>query len=108
MQTEGEWSHLTCATDRLKAETLIALLQAEGVEVSRAGGEAALGLGELPADALWVDLYVPTAQLEQARALLLAADTAAEGPDWTCAFCEESNPAAFGVCWQCSKPRTDG
>lgn len=28
-----------------------------------------------------------------------------EGPDWKCGGCNESNPAAFDLCWNCGAER---
>lgn len=33
-------------------------------------------------------------------------NVAAEGPEWSCSGCNETNPSTFDLCWSCGAERT--
>jgi hypothetical protein len=78
-------------------------LEAAGVPVEvRREALATLG-GELPLTETWTELWVPAAQLEQARALLAAQAASAGDASQSrpCPRCREENPGTFELCWAC-------
>lgn len=46
-------------------------------------------------------------QQEKARELIRMhfQNATAEGPEWRCSGCQESNPASFDLCWNCGADR---
>ncbi len=65
-------------------------------------------MGEAAFFDAWPELWVLESDVIQAKQLLdQVASTQTEqanGPDWLCKQCRESNPANFELCWQCSTP----
>ena len=59
--------------------------------------------GQLPSHETWVELWVPAAQLEEARALLAQVAERAQAAHLhvPCPACREDNPGSFEVCWAC-------
>ena len=55
------------APNSIEGHLLKGALEQEEIPVILAGGQAAVGLGELQTDALCADLYVPADYLERAR-----------------------------------------
>lgn len=96
------------ARDPIEAALLQAMLEENGVEAWTAGGQSALGFGELGADALLVDVRVHAEDALVARGLIEAfwrdRGRAEPGP-WTCSSCGEANEAGFEACWCCGEAR---
>ncbi len=84
------------------------LLEAEGIrcfiknENTRTLGPSVAGFSytQLLDPALCI---LDDSQWEAAEGLIQThfKNTAAEGPEWRCAGCNETNPAAFDLCWNC-------
>lgn len=100
------------ARDQVEASLLVAMIEASGVRAWTVGGQAAIGFGELGADALLVDVRVEEAN--HARALELVdqyftrtskSAQAAPAPPWTCTGCGEQVESTFSNCWKCDTPR---
>ena len=66
---EDEFVLLVRAPDLIEAAALKCALESEGIEVVQSGGQSSFGFGDLPRDALTVDLYVRAGQVEEARKL---------------------------------------
>ena len=52
-----------------------------------------------------VKLLVPEEEADQARELMLTADTAPEGDPWSCSRCDENIEPVFDACWKCGQAR---
>ena len=97
--------------DAMEASLLKGKLESCGIRVELSGGQGAIGFGELPADALRIDVWVPASRAaEAAQALTAFHESAARGgadggADWTCGDCGESNGGSFELCWSCQGRR---
>jgi len=63
--------------------------------------------GEIPRAIAWPELWImhdedyPTAKTTVENLLLKHAD----GKNWRCAHCEETNESQFTICWKCEMSR---
>ncbi len=91
------------ASSQNEAAMLAQALEAAGVETLRAGGQSSLAFGELPPDALLVDLFVPKDQADLARATIegIQSKERHNQPEWSCDTCGEANEGGFELCWSC-------
>lgn len=73
---------------------------------ARLRNELVAGLaGEVPFDAVRVEVLVPVEEAARAQQLVDEARQPA-GADRPCPACSESNPAAFELCWSCGAELT--
>ncbi len=98
------------AVDSIEASMLVQALEEQGVAAKSTGGFAAVGFGELPADARMVDIFVAEADLERGRTILVDHQAKARVEsksqhEWVCPSCKEQNAITFELCWSCGKPR---
>lgn len=105
-----EWNRFYRARDATEAHLIAQALDGAGIPVQLAGGEAIVAFGDLPADVLLVDVFVPASRTGEAREVVerYFAETAPAGPrrpDWTCPGCGERNPDGFTLCWSCQRSR---
>lgn len=98
------------APNRRTAAFLGHRLTQAGIRFVEVGSEASIGLGDLPTDALEVEVFVSAD--DATRAVEILAEFEREHRDgldltnaWTCSGCGEHNDSTFEVCWQCQKPR---
>jgi hypothetical protein len=101
------------AQDATEAALLRQALESAGVPATLAGGMASIGFGDLPADALRVDVWVPAVEVERARVVLRrwmdeARRRTRPENDWRCPRCGESNAESFQLCWSCGLPAPGG
>jgi hypothetical protein len=90
------------ARDFIEASLLVAMLEEEGIPAWTGGGQAAVGFGELGADALLVDVRIP--REEHARALGLVEEFFAPrrtGSSHTCPACGAAAVGDMTRCWSC-------
>lgn len=97
------------AQDTFDAHLVRDLLREAGIEAEVLGSMLVGGVGELPADAkpsVWIadaDLY------DWARQLITRHERqSAEGADWQCPNCGETNASTFEICWSCGRPADGG
>lgn len=98
------------AVDSMEASMLVQALEEQGVPATATGGFAAVGFGELPADARMVDIFVARENLERGRQILVehqakALEESKSEKEWVCPFCRELNAATFEICWSCQQTR---
>ena len=80
------------------------LLQSEGIETLMKNEFTGGGVGELPAFDTWPEVWVrDAAQAELAESILGEVIHANATGDWLCIGCQETNDAAFRICWNCGK-----
>ena len=86
-----------------EAAMLTQALEAAGIKTVRSGGQASMGFGELPAEALLVDLWIPGRQARLARETIegIQSKERHTQPEWSCATCGENNEGEFELCWSC-------
>lgn len=96
------------ASSDAEAAMLAQSLEAAGVRTTLTGGALAIAYGELPADSLLIDIWIPEDKAELARKTITEAQEhkPQDEEQWTCTGCSEENEGAFEVCWSCQIPRT--
>ena len=62
------------------------------------------GYGGAPYTEVWV---AKDEDGERAVEVIRALHSSAEGEPWKCRKCDESNPSAFEICWNCSSSRSE-
>jgi len=98
------------APDATEAALLVSTLKGEGVPARSVGGAMQWTWGELGAEALQVEIWVPEEHLERGRALIeryyarAAEEARPRSSAWTCA-CGEENEPGFELCWSCQARR---
>lgn len=78
-----------------------ALLEQARIKVEMKNEFASGAIGELSAIDSWPEIWV--SNLDEERAQIIIARLQDTGPreEWLCEACNETNDAAFEVCWQC-------
>ena len=86
-----------------EAHLAAGLLREAGLHVELRHEPVAHLAGQLPSHETWVELWIPAAELEEARGLLAEAAERAEASHLNvpCPACREDNPGSFEVCWAC-------
>ena len=79
------------------------LLEQSGITCLIRNDQLSGGLGEIPFLDCLPELWVTRDEdLARAEAVLEATkNTSAEGEEWQCTLCGESNERQFALCWQC-------
>lgn len=98
------------ARDAREGALLQAMLGENNIDAWVSGGQAALGFGELGADALLVDVRVGQDDAEEARRLVEGFwkdDQRADQGPWMCEACGEGNDTGFDTCWSCQAERPE-
>jgi lambda repressor-like predicted transcriptional regulator len=62
--------------------------------------------GELPPTEVWPEIWIdPKSEQEALELIELAIKGDPSKTHWVCPKCDESNPPAFDLCWQCETER---
>ena len=78
------------------------LMQGEGIDSFVINEFASGGAGDLATFDTWPELWIEDdARVEQAEQVLQDVFSAGETGSWICQGCQESNEAAFRICWNC-------
>ena len=78
------------------------ILEGHRIEVLLKNEFAQSAVGELPPIDAWLELWIiDDRDYDNAKRLIDEALAGADGPDWQCRQCGETNGALFEVCWQC-------
>lgn len=95
------------APNAISAAMLVEALRVAGVPAMTTGDGSDIGFGDLPADSLMIDIYVPESQKSEARAAIEEAQTRDENPlvTWNCSACGEGNEQNLELCWNCQAIR---
>lgn len=101
------------AESAMEAALYVHALESAGIRSQSAGGAGSISFGDLGADALRVDVYVPEKELETGRRII--EECQAHGLDevdsqptaWVCASCAEVSEGNFECCWKCGAARSD-
>jgi hypothetical protein len=81
------------------------LLQGEGIDSFVINEFASGGAGDLATFDTWPELWIEDdARVQQAEQILQDVFSAGETGSWVCRDCQESNAAAFQICWNCGHP----
>ncbi len=93
--------------DIVLAGHIQSLLEAHGIECHARNMDLGGGLGELPVNECWPEVWVNhDADSRRARDLIAASQTVAGGSGWQCR-CHEKMEAQFEFCWSCGAERED-
>jgi hypothetical protein len=97
------------APDSLRAGHVLNLLQQSGIEARMRNLYLGGGVGDLPVNECWPEVWVDDADEMRALALLaeLSQAEAEPGPAWTCPNCGERNEGQFTECWRCGTQRPE-
>ncbi|MCC7548704.1 MAG: DUF2007 domain-containing protein [Burkholderiales bacterium] len=88
-----------------EAHILRGLLEQAGIETRVFNEHAQGGVGQLPVQESWPELWVDEQDLVRAAALLDAFQRSAPATGTrTCAACAEDSPSNFQICWNCGAP----
>ena len=82
--------------------SMAGLLEQSGIESEMRNDILGGASGEIAPGETWVELWVKDAsQADRAIQIIQESMQQAEGEDWQCTRCDESNPASFDTCWKC-------
>lgn len=82
--------------------SMAGLLEQSGIESELRNDILGGASGEIAPGETWVELWVKDAsQADRAIQIIQESMQQAEGEDWQCTRCDESNPASFDTCWKC-------
>jgi len=98
------------APNSLGAGHILNLLHQAGIEGRMRNLYLGGGVGDLPVNECWPEIWVNDEDEMRALALLaeLSQEQAAPGPDWVCPSCGERNEGQFSECWRCGAERPEG
>ena len=94
------------AANSMEAHVIRGLLEQHDIEVRLKGDGLSSAFGELPAEVIEVEIQVPSIFRIRAEELIKdyerrSAPGHESAGEWQCRRCHETNPATFGVCWNC-------
>ncbi|MGE0486760.1 MAG: DUF2007 domain-containing protein [Gammaproteobacteria bacterium] len=95
--------------DPVHAGWLLSVLESAGITCLLRNGYLGGGIGELPLNECWPEIWVVD-EIDEAlaRRLIAAAEAPREpGDDWRCAGCGELVEGEFECCWQCGRDRDE-
>ena len=95
--------------DIFEAQHKANLLRSAGIRAEVRNTFLTGAVGDIPfieaGPQIWID---PRESEEVARTIILEAEQAPTGPDWTCESCGEAIEGQFAQCWNCGAPRPFG
>ncbi|MEJ2479097.1 MAG: DUF2007 domain-containing protein [Acidihalobacter sp.] len=97
------------APDSLRAGHVLNLLQQAGIGARMRNLYLGGGVGDLPVNECWPEVWVDDEDEMRALTLLaeLAQAEAEPGQEWTCPNCGERNEGQFTECWRCGAERPE-
>lgn len=95
------WSRLRTYRTLPEAHLALNELLHTGMTGEVRGQQRASLAGEIPFADARIELWVASAQVDAAEALLADIDVASQGPSKVCARCSEECPSTFELCWRC-------
>lgn len=97
------------APDSLSAGHVLNLLRQAGIEGRLRNLYLGGGIGDLPINECWPEVWVDDEQELRALTVLAELKTrqANPGPDWVCPHCGERNEGQFSECWRCGTERPE-
>lgn len=100
---------LYCAATLQEAHLLLGLLSADGIRARLQNAHAQSALGEIPFTHAYPEVWIERpGDIERARALIAAYETAGAAAQVRCRQCGEDNPANFDTCWNCGLDLASG
>ncbi len=80
------------------------ILESAGIECLLKNEFLSGGVGELPPNECWPEIWVADADQARAETLLATAlrDPPETPPDWVCPVCGERIEGQFTACWRCA------
>ena len=77
------------------------VLQASGIQCEVRGEHLGAGLGELPANQCWVELWIVDDSMIEEATRIIRREGRTTGKPWTCPKCGEFVEGRFDQCWNC-------
>jgi len=92
---------LYSSLNSVEVHNLKNVLETHGIECEVRGEHLRVGLGELPVNECWAELWIVNdSMVDDAKMIISRAERPA-GKAWTCPKCGELVEAQFGQCWNC-------
>ena len=95
------------AANSHEAHFIQGLLKRKSIKSQLLGENLSLAIGELPVEAMQVDILVPKNQLPESEKIIsnyeknLSSNN--QDNEWKCEKCKKLNPFNFDICWNCNK-----
>ena len=106
MSSESTKVCIYTAANAIEGNLVRGLLQSDGIDVELRGEHLVAYPGVPKISETRV--YVPVHQQASARAIIRQYESRnAEQKQWRCEACNETNTAAFEICWNCGAPMPD-
>lgn len=85
------------------------ILEQAGIRVVWKNEFASSVIGEISPFDTWPELWVLNDEdYEQATQVIANALSQSNAPEWECSSCNETNDAAFELCWSCQSAKPEG
>tara|TARA_B100000900_G_scaffold120050_1_gene101361 strand:- start:309 stop:623 length:315 start_codon:yes stop_codon:yes gene_type:complete len=95
------------AENYYEAHFIKGLLKKYSIQSKLIGENLCIGVGELPVDAMQVDILVIKSKIIDAKRIMtdyknnLMFNNIDMNHDWKCEICDSLNPSNFEICWNC-------
>ena len=94
------------ASNSREAHFIKGLLKKYSIESKLLGEKLSIAIGELPIDALRVDILVPKDQIKKSQNIISDYENNLlpnkNKETWECSACKKTNPSSFEICWNCN------
>ncbi len=81
------------------------VLELRGIRCVVGGELRAIGMGELPVNDCWAELWVFDELRFDEAVRVIEGETDTPGESWDCESCGEAIAAPFDLCWKCGAER---
>ena len=95
------------AANSHEAHFIQRLLKRKSIKSQLLGENLSIAIGELPIEAMQVDILVPKNQLPESEKIISNYEDnlilSNNNQEWRCKECQNTNPFNFEICWNCNK-----
>jgi len=95
------------AANSHEAHFIQGLLKRESIKSQLLGENLSLAIGELPIEAMQVDILVPKNNFSKSKKIISNYEKNLslnkQDNEWKCTKCNKLNPFNFDICWNCNK-----
>ena len=95
------------AANSHEAHFIQGLLKRKLIKSQLLGENLSLAIGELPIEAMQVEILVPKNQLHESKKIISNYEKNLslnkQDNEWKCTKCNKLNPFNFDICWNCNK-----
>ena len=105
-----KYKNIYSAANSTEAYLIRGILDQYSIETMFSGEVLSIGVGELPADVLQVQILVNENKYSEAMSIIsnyekTLREPAKDGTSWHCEECNKVNPETFEICWNCQANR---